>query len=406
MLGCNESNIIFQQHLCKLGQLRRSNGRNSQVRNLWPPHFCAFCELVEGEENKLTTFYTWTIMLGCNESNIIFQQHLCKLGQLWRSNGRNSQVRNLWPPHFCAFCELVEGEENKLTTFYTWTIMLGCNESNIIFQQHLCKLGQLRRSNGEPHTQFYHVTVQRMTKNFVQHCQSVYDLLCVCVGSAEEVGEWKFGSEGNRASKSWPGQHTHLTHLTHSHSLQKADYPEGIPECGTDAMRFALCAYTAQGRDINLDVKRVVGYRHFCNKIWNAMRFSLSNLGSEFTPNPAQEVWLDPHTMGIPYFLRTSHTTTHSLSQLSGKETVMDRWILSRLSVAVDDCNRGFAEYDFPLVTSAIYNFWVYELCDVYIESLKPTLYGEDQATKIVARNILYPHTHTHHTHMRLRPVM
>ena len=47
---------------------------------------------MEGEENKLATFATWTIMLGCNESNIIFQQHLCKLGQLRRSNGRNSQV--------------------------------------------------------------------------------------------------------------------------------------------------------------------------------------------------------------------------------------------------------------------------------------------------------------------------
>ena len=44
---------------------------------------------MEGEENKLTTFSTWTIILGCNESNIIFQQHLCKLGQ---SNGRNSKV--------------------------------------------------------------------------------------------------------------------------------------------------------------------------------------------------------------------------------------------------------------------------------------------------------------------------
>ena len=130
-----ESNIRFQQHLCKHG----SNGRNSQVfsqRNLWPPHFRTFCELVEGEENKLTTFSTWTIVLGCNESNIVFQQHLYKLGQLRRSNGRNSQVfsqRNLWPPHFRTFCELVEGEENKLTTFSTWTIVLGCNESNIVF---------------------------------------------------------------------------------------------------------------------------------------------------------------------------------------------------------------------------------------------------------------------------------
>ena len=157
MSGCNKSNIIFLQNLCKLGQLRRSNGRNSQVRPtghyIWSPHFCTFCDLVEGEENKLTTFSTWTIMSGCNESNIIFQQHLCKLGQLRRSNGKNSQVRptghTIWPPRFCTFCDLVEGEENKLTTFSTWTIMSGCNESNIIFQQHLCKLGQLRRSNGK-----------------------------------------------------------------------------------------------------------------------------------------------------------------------------------------------------------------------------------------------------------------
>ena len=45
----------------------------------------------------------------------------------------------------------MEGEENKLTTFSTWTIMLGCNESNIIFQQHLCKLGQLREAMVEIH---------------------------------------------------------------------------------------------------------------------------------------------------------------------------------------------------------------------------------------------------------------
>ena len=59
---------------------------------------------------------------------------------------------------------------------------------------------------------------------------------------------------------------------------QKQDYPQGIPECGTDALRFALCQYTAQGRDINLDVKRVQGYRFFCNKLWNATRFALTYL--------------------------------------------------------------------------------------------------------------------------------
>ena len=61
-------------------------------RKLWLPHFRTFCELVEGEENKLTTFSTWTIMLGCNESNIIFQQHLCKLG-----TPEKHQLATLWP---------------------------------------------------------------------------------------------------------------------------------------------------------------------------------------------------------------------------------------------------------------------------------------------------------------------
>ena len=64
-----KSSIIFQQRLCKLGQLRRKN--HIYGLNLWLPHFRTFCELVEGEENKPTTFSTWTITLGCNESNII-----------------------------------------------------------------------------------------------------------------------------------------------------------------------------------------------------------------------------------------------------------------------------------------------------------------------------------------------
>uniref|UniRef100_A0A9J8CF87 Valine--tRNA ligase n=1 Tax=Cyprinus carpio carpio TaxID=630221 RepID=A0A9J8CF87_CYPCA len=71
---------------------------------------------------------------------------------------------------------------------------------------------------------------------------------------------------------------------------QKSDYPSGIPECGTDALRFALCAYTSQGRDINLDVNRILGYRHFCNKLWNAVKFAMRTLGEGFVPwEKAQE---------------------------------------------------------------------------------------------------------------------
>lgn len=56
---------------------------------------------------------------------------------------------------------------------------------------------------------------------------------------------------------------------------QKGDYPNGIPECGTDAMRFAFCSYNTQNLDINLDILRVQGYRFFCNKLWNAAKFAL-----------------------------------------------------------------------------------------------------------------------------------
>ncbi|XP_050394719.1 valine--tRNA ligase, partial [Patella vulgata] len=129
---------------------------------------------------------------------------------------------------------------------------------------------------------------------------------------------------------------------------QKKDYPSGIPECGTDALRFALVAYTSQGRDINLDVLRVQGYRFFCNKLWNATKFALLSLGEDFKPTEC--------------------------FKLNGKEGEMDKWILSRLSLAVELCTNGFASYDFPAVTTGCYNFWLYELCDWYLEYMKPII--------------------------------
>ncbi|KAK3087210.1 hypothetical protein FSP39_003149 [Pinctada imbricata] len=145
---------------------------------------------------------------------------------------------------------------------------------------------------------------------------------------------------------------------------QKQDYPSGIPECGSDALRFALCAYTGQGRDINLDVLRVQGYRFFCNKLWNATKFALSALGDGFKPNPT--------------------------SELTGKEKEMDLWILSRLSLAIQTTNKGFTEYDFPTATTSCYNFWLYELCDWYLEYMKPIIYEGGEEEKAVTRNVLY----------------
>ncbi|XP_049873606.1 valine--tRNA ligase isoform X2 [Pectinophora gossypiella] len=145
---------------------------------------------------------------------------------------------------------------------------------------------------------------------------------------------------------------------------QKADYPNGIPECGTDALRFALCAMT-QGRDLNLDILRVQGYRFFCNKLWNAVKFALMY----FPNNTTYEVY----SPSIPSDLAP-----------------MDRWMLSRLALAVQKVNHGFQTYDFPLSTTHCYNLWLYDLCDVYLEYLKPLFASGSDVQKAAARRTLY----------------
>ncbi|RCN40666.1 valine--tRNA ligase [Ancylostoma caninum] len=158
---------------------------------------------------------------------------------------------------------------------------------------------------------------------------------------------------------------------------QARDYPKGIPECGTDALRFALLAYTSQGRDINLDVLRVQGYRFFCNKIWQAVRFTLMQLGSDYEAEPFRS---------------------------SGKESIMDEWILSRTAYAVDRCNYAMDTYNFTQFTATLFEFWLYDLCDIYLEAVKPVIAsGSDEARK-VAKATLY---HCVETGLRLiSPVM
>ena len=145
---------------------------------------------------------------------------------------------------------------------------------------------------------------------------------------------------------------------------QKADFPNGIPECGTDAMRFALCAYLTPGRDINLDIKRVEGYRHFCNKLWNAVKFTLMTLGPDFIPNPTNE--------------------------LTGSESKIDLWILSCLFTATDSTNKGFENYELTQSTNACYHFWLYQLCDLYLEAVKPVIQSNDPKAINASKQTLY----------------
>ena len=127
----------------------------------------------------------------------------------------------------------------------------------------------------------------------------------------------------------------------------RENFPEGIPECGTDALRFAFVAYTIQPRDINVDVSRIHSWRQFCNKVWQINRFCaglVDKVGGRgaFTASPA--------------FRPTARR---------------DAWILHRLAVAAKQIDDAMKAYRFHEVTNALYDFWLYDLADVYVESVK-----------------------------------
>jgi valyl-tRNA synthetase len=118
-----------------------------------------------------------------------------------------------------------------------------------------------------------------------------------------------------------------------------------IDRYGTDAFRFSLAAFAAQGRDIKFSEDRVEGYRHFVNKLWNASRFIMMN---------TQQI---PHSEPL-------RKDALSLS-LPGK------WILSRLAATAESMDAALPEYRFNDAASSIYQFIWHELCDWYIEMTK-----------------------------------
>lgn len=144
---------------------------------------------------------------------------------------------------------------------------------------------------------------------------------------------------------------------------QKASYPNGIPECGTDALRFALCAYTTGGRDINLDILRVEGYRKFCNKIYQATKFVLGRLGEDYEPPVS--------------------------AQKGGNESLVEKWILHKLTVASKAVNNHLDRREFSDATNAVYSFW-YDLCDVYIENSKTLIQNGNASQSKSAKDTLY----------------
>ena len=135
-----------------------------------------------------------------------------------------------------------------------------------------------------------------------------------------------------------------------------------IDQYGTDAIRFTLTAFAAQGRDIKLSAERIEGYRNFANKIWNASRFVMMNLDEGFIPN---EKLLTP------------------------RSSLAAAWILSRLQTVIDEVQSALVDYRFNDAASALYQFIWHEYCDWYVELSKPALQGSDEDVRRTTQTTL-----------------
>src|SRR5881628_1500174 len=145
---------------------------------------------------------------------------------------------------------------------------------------------------------------------------------------------------------------------------------EIIHRFGTDATRFTLAAMAAPGTDIAFNESRTEGYRNFANKIWNAARFMFMNvdrIGS----------------CGAGAFARAAGIAGYA------PNTLEDRWILSSFNRAVEDVNRALTTYRFHEAANRIYDFFWGELCDWYLELIKPRLSQENDKAKMACVNLM-----------------
>lgn len=159
-------------------------------------------------------------------------------------------------------------------------------------------------------------------------------------------------------TKTYP---VHKDHLPSVIAGLKKDFPEGIPSAGADGLRLSLAIFSGQGQDVKFSVPRVVGYRAFLNKVWNATRFAMMNIEGFVKP----------------------------LDEIHSPLSLADKYILSRLNRAVKKVDECITEYKFSEAAESIYHFFWNEYCSEYIECVKLDFKDSSQERKEAALSVL-----------------
>ncbi len=138
-------------------------------------------------------------------------------------------------------------------------------------------------------------------------------------------------------------------------------FENGIEPYGTDALRFTLAAMASTGRDINWDMKRLEGYRNFCNKLWNASRYVLMN------------------------------TEEHDCGMNGGEMefSLADKWIESQFELAAKEFNAHLDNYRLDMAANTLYEFIWNQFCDWYLELTKPVLWKGNEVQQRATRHTL-----------------
>jgi valyl-tRNA synthetase len=179
----------------------------------------------------------------------------------------------------------------------------------------------------------------------------------------------------------------------------RKEYPDGITAIGTDALRFTFAALASYSRTINFDISRAEGYKAFCNKLWNAARFVLMNVGEGGPlPSPPPQAGagdkhaasrLDPATASASLPPPAGEGARRADGGRLSPKTEAERWIVTRLAQTLAAVDGHFATYRFDHLAQALYEFVWNDYCDWFLELSKPALNDDDAAAAASTRHTL-----------------